>query len=132
MKNIITLLILFITLSINSQETLNKAYQRNFEKLNKTKLNEYLIEKGFLFFDSFDDSIKDIDLNVYIYYNSNTKETLKLFYCTSFKNCYNFASGLFNDTSYLDKQVVYSVEHEYTSYKENNKYYSFLFKDDIK
>jgi len=132
MKNIVTLLILFITLSINSQETLNKAYQRNFEKLNKTKLNEYLIEKGFLFFDSFDDSIKDIDLNVYIYYNSSTKETLKLFYCTSFKNCYDFASGLFNDTSYLDKQVVYSVEHEYTSYKENNKYYSFLFKDDIK
>jgi len=129
MKNIITLLILFITLSINSQETLNKAYQRNFEKLNKTKLNEYLIEKGFLFFDSFDDSIKDIDLNVYIYYNSSTKETLKVFYCTSFRNCYEFASGLFNDTSYLDKQVVYSVEHEYTSYKEDDKYYSFLFKE---
>lgn len=132
MKNIITLLILFITLSINSQETLNKAYQRNFEKLNKTKLNQYLIEKGFLFFDSFDDSIKDIDLNVYIYYNNSTKETLKLFYCTSFRNCYEFASGLFNDTSYLDKQVVYSVEHEYTSYKEDDKYYSFLFKDDIR
>tara|TARA_R100000664_G_C2689522_1_gene94178 strand:+ start:113 stop:460 length:348 start_codon:yes stop_codon:yes gene_type:complete len=112
-----------------SQETLNNNYQKVFKKSNHDKLNSFLIEKNFVCFDSIETTIEDINVKIYTYSNKN--EVLKLFYCTGFKNTYEIASGLFNDTSKLTKTIIYSINHEYTNYKINNKYYSFLFKDNI-
>ena len=117
------------------QQTSSKKFQRKFKKLKTEKIDKFLISNNF-------EKTKDIpvstiwgfEVEVTRYHKENLNETFTLVICKEFPESYEFVGIYLTDSleslTGFDKNnlilISSTFNYEYTSYKDNEEYNSFL------